>query len=344
MSGVSILTVSVEDGEQRLDRWLKRQFPMVTQGAVEKMCRTGQIRVDGGRVKASTHVVPGNVVRVPPMPTSEAPPRPPETGISISDERMIQDAVLWKDEHIIVLNGYKDKPKLVHRLDKDTSGVLMLARTDRVARALSETLRHHAARKIYWAVVAGVALVVAAGGAGTGGGEFGDSAAAAHQSVQREREAEAIAINSSLHVLTRVVAAHAGNAEMAAAHAAAAAANTGGGEGAQRRPPVLAHVPFRDSLLTTLLRDSIGGNTRTSFVVCLAEGDAEQSWKSCVFARLARAVRNAPRVNARFDDGAALAALRAQVNAFIMCMCFRGRLCFPVLLLADGVCVCDMSN
>lgn len=183
MSGVSILTVSVEDGEQRLDRWLKRQFPMVTQGAVEKMCRTGQIRVDGGRVKASTHVVPGNVVRVPPMPTSEAPPRPPETGISISDERMIQDAVLWKDEHIIVLNkppglpsqggsgqgerhvdglaealkfGYKDKPKLVHRLDKDTSGVLMLARTDRVARALSETLRHHAARKIYWAVVAGV--------------------------------------------------------------------------------------------------------------------------------------------------------------------------------------------
>jgi 23S rRNA pseudouridine955/2504/2580 synthase len=96
---------------------------------------------------------------------------------------MIQAAVLWKDEHIIILNkppglpsqggsgqgdrhvdgltealkfGYKDKPKLVHRLDKDTSGILMLARTDRVARALSEALRHRAARKIYWAVVAGV--------------------------------------------------------------------------------------------------------------------------------------------------------------------------------------------
>jgi 23S rRNA pseudouridine955/2504/2580 synthase len=96
---------------------------------------------------------------------------------------MIQAAVLFKDEHLIVLNkpaglpsqggsgqgdrhvdglaealkfGYKDKPKLVHRLDKDTSGVLMLARTDRVARALSEALRHRAARKIYWAVVAGV--------------------------------------------------------------------------------------------------------------------------------------------------------------------------------------------
>jgi 23S rRNA pseudouridine955/2504/2580 synthase len=96
---------------------------------------------------------------------------------------MIQDAVLWKDDHMIVLNkpaglpsqggsgqgerhvdalaealkfGYKEKPKLVHRLDKDTSGVLLLARTDRVARALSEALRHREARKIYWAVVAGV--------------------------------------------------------------------------------------------------------------------------------------------------------------------------------------------
>jgi len=96
---------------------------------------------------------------------------------------MIQDAVLWKDEHMIVLNkpaglpsqggsgqgarhvdalaealkfGYKEKPRLVHRLDKDTSGVLLLARTDRVARALSEALRHREARKIYWAVVAGV--------------------------------------------------------------------------------------------------------------------------------------------------------------------------------------------
>ena len=95
---------------------------------------------------------------------------------------MILDCVIWKDEHMIVLNkppglpsqggsgqgerhvdglaealkfGYKDKPKLVHRLDKDTSGLLMLARTDRVARRLSEALRHREARKIYWALVAG---------------------------------------------------------------------------------------------------------------------------------------------------------------------------------------------
>lgn len=183
MSGVKLLTVSVDEGEQRLDKWFKRRFPHVTQGAVEKMCRTGQVRVDSARAKASDRVAPGMVIRVPPLPETDAPSRPREGGISAADVKMIQSAVLWKDDHIIVLNkpaglpsqggsgqgdrhvdgltealkfGYKDRPKLVHRLDKDTSGLLMLARTDRVARALSESLRHRAARKIYWAVVAGV--------------------------------------------------------------------------------------------------------------------------------------------------------------------------------------------
>ena len=183
MSGVRTLTVSADEGEQRLDRWVKRRFPHVTQGAIEKMCRTGQLRVDGGRVKASSRVAPGMAVRLPPLPDSPPPERAVDDGFDPADVKMIHDAVLWKDEHMIVLNkppglpsqggsgqgnrhvdgltevlkfGYKDRPKLVHRLDKDTSGVLLLARTDRVARALSEALRHRAARKIYWAVVAGV--------------------------------------------------------------------------------------------------------------------------------------------------------------------------------------------
>jgi len=183
MSGVKMLTVSADEGDQRLDRWFKRRFPQITQGVVEKMCRTGQIRVDSARVKASDHVSPGQTIRIPPLPDSEAPSRPRDGGVSAADARMIQNAVLWKDEHIIILNkppglasqggsgmgdrhvdgltealtfGYKDRPKLVHRLDKDTSGLLMLARTDRVARALSEALRHRNTRKIYWAAVAGV--------------------------------------------------------------------------------------------------------------------------------------------------------------------------------------------
>lgn len=184
MSGVLTLTVAADEGESRLDRWLKKRFPEITQGQVEKLCRTGQIRVDGGRVKASTRVAPGQQVRVPPLPKSAPATAPkPEAGISEADARMIQAAVLWKDEHIIALNkppglpsqggsgqggrhvdgltpaltfGYKDRPKLVHRLDKDTSGVLLLARTDRIARALSEAFRARTTRKIYWAAVAGV--------------------------------------------------------------------------------------------------------------------------------------------------------------------------------------------
>ncbi|MCZ0961482.1 RluA family pseudouridine synthase [Paracoccus benzoatiresistens] len=184
MSGVQTIRVGGDEGEQRLDRWLKKRFPQLTQGAVEKMCRTGQLRVDGGRVKAATRLEAGQEVRVPPLPEATAErPKPEGPRIPQSDQQMIQAAVLWKDEHIIALNkppglpsqggsgqgdrhvdgltaalmfGFKDRPKLVHRLDKDTSGVLLLARTDRVARALSEAFRSRTTRKIYWAAVAGV--------------------------------------------------------------------------------------------------------------------------------------------------------------------------------------------
>lgn len=180
---VQLLTVTEDEGEQRLDKWLRRRFPQLNQVAVEKLCRTGQVRVDSARVKASDRVAPGQMVRVPPLPDEAPRVEARIAGVSAADAKMIQAAVLWKDEHIIILNkppglpsqggsgqgdrhvdgltealkfGYKDRPKLVHRLDKDTSGLLMLARTDRIARALSEALRHRATRKIYWAVVAGV--------------------------------------------------------------------------------------------------------------------------------------------------------------------------------------------
>ncbi|MDO9526474.1 MAG: RluA family pseudouridine synthase [Gemmobacter sp.] len=184
MSSVQTLTVAEAEGEQRLDRWFKRRFPHVTQSIVEKMCRTGQVRVDGARAKASDRVTPGMQIRIPPLPDVNAPAvvRPKEA-MSSDDARMIQEAVLWKDQHLIVLNkpaglpsqggsgqtdrhvdgltealmfGYKERPKLVHRLDKDTSGILVLARTDRVARGMSEAFRERETRKIYWAVVAGV--------------------------------------------------------------------------------------------------------------------------------------------------------------------------------------------
>lgn len=187
MSGVQTIRVAEDEGDQRLDRWLRKKFPQLGQIAIEKLCRTGQVRVDGGRVKPATRIEPGQEVRIPPLPDARpaAPVRERPLGprVSDADQQMIQAAVLWKDDHIIALNkppglpsqggsgqgdrhvdglttalmfGYKDRPKLVHRLDKDTSGVLLLARTDRVARALSEAFRSRTTRKIYWAAVAGV--------------------------------------------------------------------------------------------------------------------------------------------------------------------------------------------
>ncbi|MDP1576865.1 MAG: S4 domain-containing protein, partial [Cypionkella sp.] len=68
MSDVQLITVTENEGEQRLDRWFKKRFPQVTQGHVEKMCRTGQVRVDSARAKASDHISPGQTVRIPPLP------------------------------------------------------------------------------------------------------------------------------------------------------------------------------------------------------------------------------------------------------------------------------------
>ena len=180
MSGVRTLTLGPDDAEQRLDRWLRKRYPQLTQGRIEKMCRKGELRLDGGRVKPAARLEAGQTLRLPPLPTT-APPPPAE--VSASDAEMIRAAVLWHDQHIIALNkppglpsqggsgvgghhvdglaealrfGYKDKPSLVHRLDRDTSGVMLLARTPRVARRLSEAFRGRDTRKIYWALTAGV--------------------------------------------------------------------------------------------------------------------------------------------------------------------------------------------
>ncbi len=181
MSKVQNVKVDADGAEMRLDRFLKKRFPQMTQIMVEKLCRKGQIRVDGGRVKPAQRLEEGQEVRVPPLPDERPAPKT-EGPITADQEKMIQSCVIWKDEHIIAINkppglpsqggsgqghvhvdgladalmfGYKERPKLVHRLDKDTSGVLLLARTDRVARRLSEAFRRKTTRKIYWAAVAG---------------------------------------------------------------------------------------------------------------------------------------------------------------------------------------------
>ncbi|MCB1337401.1 MAG: RluA family pseudouridine synthase [Maritimibacter sp.] len=185
MSGVQILEVAEGEGDQRLDRWFRRRFAHVSQGRIEKMCRKGEIRVDGARAKPATRLEAGQRVRVPPLPEPEAvaAAKPVRPKVSDADARMMRDAVLWMDDYVIALNkpaglptqggsgqggrhvdgladaltfGREEKPRLVHRLDKDTSGVLLMARSREIAKALTDAIRHRETRKIYWALVAGV--------------------------------------------------------------------------------------------------------------------------------------------------------------------------------------------
>lgn len=181
MSGVQNIPVMEADSDQRLDRWFRRLFPHIPQGRIEKMCRKGEIRVNGGRVKTSTRVMAGQTVRVPPLPDNAAP-KVERSKVPEADAKLIQSCVIYRDDHVIALNkpaglpvqggskltrhvdgmadalrfGFEEPPRLVHRLDKDTSGILLLGRTRAAAAALADAFRHRATRKIYWAVLAGV--------------------------------------------------------------------------------------------------------------------------------------------------------------------------------------------
>ncbi len=177
--------VTDDEAEIRLDRWVRRHVPGVTQATIQKACRTGQIRVDGKRVEASERLVPGQAVRLPPLKAGPPPkPKPSQLealGVTPELRRECEQMVLYRDDHLIVLDkphglatqggpgirkhldgmldGLREegqpRPRLVHRLDKDTSGVILLARTPGVAAKLSALFRGRDVKKTYWAVVAG---------------------------------------------------------------------------------------------------------------------------------------------------------------------------------------------
>lgn len=186
MSQVTTRTVSADEADLRLDRWFKRHFPWLGHAKLEKLLRTGQVRIDGGRAKAATRLEVGQAIRIPPLgdpPKDDDKPRGPKPA-KASPERIaeLEAAVLHKDDAVIVLNkpaglatqggtgltehldgllgylkfGAAERPRLVHRLDKDTSGVLLLARSAAVAAKLADALRKRDAHKLYWALVMGV--------------------------------------------------------------------------------------------------------------------------------------------------------------------------------------------
>ena len=178
-----------EDG-LRLDRWFRRHFPGLSHGRLEKLLRTGRVRLDGARVKAGHRLAPGQSVRVPPLGDDAARQKPaPHTldkavdkAVNKSAAKALQALVLHRDRHVLALNkppglavqggskvarhldgmldalkfDAKERPRLVHRLDKDTSGVLLLGRSASSAARLAAVFRGHQARKVYWALVVGV--------------------------------------------------------------------------------------------------------------------------------------------------------------------------------------------
>ena len=185
MSGVETLTIAPEDADTRLDRWFRKHYPALGHGRLEKLLRTGQVRVDGKRVKANHRLEAGQAIRVPPLGDLDSPPPPKTAPRPKADpklEAMLRDAVLYRDDEVLAINkpaglavqggtgtivhvdalldaltfDAKERPRLVHRLDKDTSGVLLLARTAAAARWLTAAFRAKDAEKLYWAITAGI--------------------------------------------------------------------------------------------------------------------------------------------------------------------------------------------
>ncbi len=175
--------ITEDEADIRLDRWFRRHFPTLTQAVIQKLCRTGQIRVDGKRCETSTRLTPGQAVRVPPVPVGTKPAAP-QAAPRVVDPLLIEEInklVLYRDDQLIVLDkpfglpsqggpgirkhldgmldglrdGSADRPRLVHRLDRDTTGVIVVARSPGVAAKLAASFRGRDVKKTYWAVVVG---------------------------------------------------------------------------------------------------------------------------------------------------------------------------------------------
>ncbi len=180
MAPVRTRTVSKDEEGMRLDRWFKTHYAALPHSRLEKLLRTGQVRVDGARAKASLRLAEGQTIRIPPLPDT---PRPrAKDGPSEAEKNLLAAMTLYEDDDLLILNkpsgiavqggtktthhidrlleGLGDRPdarpRLVHRLDRDTSGVLVVAKRRSVAAKLGRAFQTRSVRKIYWALVHGV--------------------------------------------------------------------------------------------------------------------------------------------------------------------------------------------
>ncbi|NNM76956.1 RluA family pseudouridine synthase [Sphingomonas sp. ID1715] len=185
MSEVRTFKVGADDDDIRLDRWFKRHLPEISFTQVSKWARTGQLRLDGKRAAPGDRIAVGQLIRVPPAePPAPEKAKPKRERPQLSDDQIAfaQELLIHKDAQALVINkppglatqggtkthehvdGLLDalqfeaegRPKLVHRLDKDTSGALLLARTSRAAAFFTKAFSSRTARKVYWALITGV--------------------------------------------------------------------------------------------------------------------------------------------------------------------------------------------
>lgn len=182
---VESIPVASSEAGLRLDRWFKIHFPDVTYGYLQKLLRSGQVRVDSRRVLANARLEAGERVRVPKVvrnPPKADPSVKPPPGLSKADRDFIEKMILFEDDHVLVLNKpfglavqggsgtkrhidgllagmadrFGDRPRLVHRLDRDTTGILLVAKHRDAAAKLGRVFQTRSAAKTYWALVRGV--------------------------------------------------------------------------------------------------------------------------------------------------------------------------------------------
>ncbi len=181
--------IQQDDNDIRLDRWFKRYYPNVTHGLLQKLLRDKNIKVDGKKAAANTRLLEGQELKFPDFPDNESQSSNKkefiEKELSQKDIDFVQSLVIYKDDNVIAINKpqglpvqsgsgivyhldmllpalkfeKKEKPKLVHRLDKETSGVLILARNSQTASYLANMFKVRESKKIYWALVKGVPKV-----------------------------------------------------------------------------------------------------------------------------------------------------------------------------------------
>ncbi len=181
-TSVQNVAVTVDESGMRVDRFLEAKFPGLSFSHIQRVIRKGEVRVDGKRTQPKSRLQAGQSVRIPPLRLDQPKPRPAGNEADDRTRAFLKSITLYEDADVLVLNkpmglavqggsgttrhldgmlevlrdAHGQRPRLVHRLDKDTAGCLLVAKTRFAAAALAKTFRSRSARKIYWALVASV--------------------------------------------------------------------------------------------------------------------------------------------------------------------------------------------